>query len=62
MCIHAERMRTDTRIMRCAADLWMNHEQQAAAVDSRPWKRSTIKQDIGEINRLRLNRDAFSGR
>jgi hypothetical protein len=48
--------------MRCAADLWMNHEQQAAAVDSRPWKRSTIKQDIGEINRLRLNRDAFSGR
>ena len=62
MCIHVERMRTDTRIMRCAADLWMNHEKQAAAVASQPWKRSTSKQDIGEINRLRLSRDAFSGR
>jgi hypothetical protein len=48
--------------MRCAADLWTNHEEQAAAVDSQPWKRSTSKQDTGEINRLRLSRDAFSGR
>jgi hypothetical protein len=48
MCIHVERMRTHTRIMRCAADLWMNHEEQAAAVDSQPWKRSTSTQDIGE--------------
>ena len=62
MCIHVERMRTHTRIMRCAADLWMNHEELAAAVDSQPRKRSTSKQDIGEINRLRLSRDAFSGR
>jgi hypothetical protein len=31
-------------------------------VDSQPWKRSTSKQDTGEINRLRLSRDAFSGR
>jgi hypothetical protein len=47
--------------MRCAADLWMNHEEQAAAVDSQPWKRSTSTQDIGEINRPRLSRDAFQG-
>jgi hypothetical protein len=26
----------------------MNHEEQAAAVDSQPWKRSTSTQDIGE--------------
>jgi hypothetical protein len=48
-------------ITRCAADLWMNHEEQAAAVDSQPWKRNTSKRDIAEINRWRLSRDAFSG-
>jgi hypothetical protein len=36
MCIHLERMRTYNRFMCCAADLWMNHEEQAAAVDSQP--------------------------
>jgi len=39
----------------------MNHEEQAAAVDSQPWKRSTSKRAIAAINRWRLSRDAFSG-
>jgi len=39
----------------------MNHEEQAAAVDSQPWKRNTSKRDIAESNRWRLSRDAFSG-
>jgi hypothetical protein len=62
MCIHVERMRTYNRFMCCAADLWMNHEEQAAAVDSQPWIRNTSKRDIAEINRWRVRRDAFSGR
>jgi hypothetical protein len=39
----------------------MNHDEQAAAVDSQPWKRNTSKRDVAEINRWRLSRDAFSG-
>ena len=61
MCIHVERMRTEHpnhALCRRSVD---EHEEQAAAVDSQPWKRNTSKRDIAEINRWRVSRDAFSG-